>query len=358
MAINYKTRNNPKKSSDKQSIGFRIIFFALNFLLVPFSAIATYKGYKGFLDEYLAIVLAAATGLLFFGLNFIIMERRKKGESHLKQSLGFLLPLLISFFGNFTYFYGNQMEGTLLEKDLIFYSTTLDKSYENAKSGLNNSTGLNDLETKLKAELKLLKFQMETPPKGYGKAAKKKWQNVIQLFSDYNLKYNGSSSTSMTKIYNQKYNNFESAALSYFTSIKDSKQSDINSKLAELTTLYEPAGKAADSLLKSGNEELLKLNGVDAIKKIRKANNLIGEKAEGFLPDDYDYEELGEYEAVNAKNIKSVLNSAFVRKDNNSATVFSIIISLIIDLATLGFVFLALSFTKKKTNTYSGPRSL
>jgi hypothetical protein len=357
MAINYKTRNNPKKTSDKQEIGFRIIFFALNFLLVPFSAIATYNGYKGFLDEYLAIVLAAATGLLFFGLNFIIMERRKKGLSHLKQSIGFLLPLLISFFGNFTYFYGNQMEGTLLEKDLTYYATTLDKSYEAGKSGLNNSTGLNDLETKLKAELKLLKFQMETPPKGYGKEAKKKWANIIQLFSDYNLKYNGSASTSLTKIYNQKYYNFENAALGYFSSIKDSKETEINTKLSELSNLYDPVSIIADSLLKSGNEEQLKTSGEDAIKKIQRANNLIGAKSKGFLPD-YNYTELKEYEVVNAKNIKSVLNSAFVRKDNNSATVFSIIISLVIDLATLGFVFLALSFTKQKNKTYSGPRSL
>ncbi len=358
MAINYKTRNNPKKSSDKQEIGFRIIFFALNFLLVPFSAIATYMGYKGFLNQYLAIVLAAATGLLFFGLNFIIMERRKKGESHLKQSLGFLLPLLISFFGNFTYFYGNQMEGTLLNKDLTRYATTLDNSYQAGKSGLNNSTGLNQLEATLKAQLQFLKSEMETPPKGFGSASEKIWNVIIQLFIDHNAKYGNNVDNPNTRIYKTRgYTYYENAAMNYFNSLKNTKEAEINSKLTELNNLYDPVSKLADSLLKSGNEELLKLNGIDAINKIRKANNDIGSKSKGFLPD-FNYTQLKEYEGVNAKNIKSVLNSAFVRKDNNSATVFSIIISLIIDLATLGFVFLALSFTKKKTNTYLGPRSL
>ncbi|MDX6746978.1 hypothetical protein SHK09_09265 [Polaribacter sp. PL03] len=357
MAINYKTRNNPEKTDDKQEVGFKIIFFALNFLLVPFSAIATYKGYRGFLDEYLAIVLATATGLLFFGLNYIIMERRKKGESHLKQSLGFLLPLLISFFGNFTYFYGNQMEGSLLNKDLTEYKTTFKKTYESAVSGLNNSTGLFDLETRLKGELKLLKFQMETPPTGYGKEAKKKWGEIALLFSDYNLKYNASSQSSMTKIHVKKYINFEKAAMSYFNSLKDSKENEVNTKLNELTSLYKPVNIVADSLLKSANEVQLKKGGVDVIKKIKSVNDDIGQKAKGFLTA-FTYEEVSDYEAVNAKNIKSVLDSAFVRRDNNSATVFSIIISLIIDLATLGFVFLALSYNKERKYTSTGPRGL
>jgi hypothetical protein len=285
------------------------------------------------------------------------MQRRKKGQSHIKQSIGFLLPLLISFFGNFTYFYGNQMEGTLLNKDLTQYKTTFKKTYENAVSGLNNSTGINDLETKLRAELQLLKFQMETPPKGYGKAAKKKWANIIKLFSDYNSTYNGSPGASMTQIHVKKYINFENSAMNYFNSLKDSKENEVNSKLAVLTSLYKPVNTVADSLLKSGNEEQLKSGGVDLIKKIKSVNDDIGQKSKGFL-NAYIYDPLLAYNPVNAKDVKSVLSSAFVKKDNNSATTFSIILSLVIDLATLGFVFLALSYNKQKKSTNSGPRQL
>lgn len=360
MAVSFKTRKNIKKSNNKQDIGFQIIFFALNFLLVPFSAIATYKGYKGFLDEYLAVVLAAATALLFFGLNFLIMQRRQKGENHLKQSLGFLLPLLISFFGNFTYFYGNQMEGTLLNKDLTHYSNTIDGTYLTAKSGLERSTGLNALEVKLNGELALLKNQMEGQKgfEGYGKESDKIWRKITALFSDYNKDYNEGATTRLTEVHDKKkYTNFENTALSYFKSLRLTKGIEIQRKTDELTALYDPVNQEAELLLKSGNEDQLKLNGVDAIKKIRQANNQIGKTSKGFLTNS-SFTELEDYEGVNAKNIKSVLTSAFAKRDNDSATIFAIVLSLVIDLATLGFVFLALSYNKQKKQILSGPRQL
>ncbi|CAM1364552.1 hypothetical protein [Tenacibaculum xiamenense] len=360
MAINYTTRNNPKKTDDKQELGFKIIFFALNFLLVPFSVLATYKGYKGFLGEYLAIVLAAATGLLFFGLNLIIMQRRQKGMSHTKQIFGFLLPLLISFFGNFAYFYGNQMEGTLLNKDLTAYETTLSRTYQDAVSELTNGTGLDELEAKLKAELELLKIQIEQKQYGgCGTECIKKWNEIIQLFRDYNTKYNNSQVTNLTKVYVKTYSNFELTALNYFKGLKSTKESEIKRKIGQLTPVYEPLKIVADSLLKQENKVQLKSGGVDLIKKIKGANDNIGAKAMGFLKGtNYSFTPLNEYEGVNAKNIKSVLESAFIKKDNTSATVFSIILSLVIDLATLGFVFLALSYNKQKRKANTGPKEL
>ncbi len=367
MAINYTTRNNPKKTDDKQGLGMKIIYFALNFILVPFSAYQTYVGYEKFLGgenssfSIAALAIAAVSGLIFFGLNYTIMERRVAGKPHLKHIFGYLLPLAISFFGNFNSIYSAQMKGELVADELSIYSTTLNNTYNTAISEMDKSTGLFDLKTNLDAELSNLKFQMETPPKGYGKEADKKWKEIIKLFSDYNLEYNGSSTTNMTRIHVKTYDNFQNAATSYFNALQKSKIADLDRILDPVKANYKKVNDRYDLMVKNDS---IKAGGFQMLEDLRKTNNdLIGNPVKSYLGSlnkvDFKFTELAESDVRQLSNIGHSLESAFVKWENPVATFFASFFSLIIDLIPLGFLFLVFPYnSNKRKNATTGPRSL
>lgn len=376
MSINFKTKKKFQTKPKKQELGFRIIFFALNGLLVPFSAIATYKGYRGFLEDYQAIILALTTGVLFFGLNYLIMERRSKGENHVIQALGFLVPLLISFFGNFTHFYGDQMEATILDRDLVKHKTTLTQTYADAKNGLTqiklkkidsvkSKNELAEFSTILKSELALLKNESEDVK--CGKLCLQKWKDIQSLFKTYYENHNLANPPlkNLPRPSDRNFTRFRKDAEGALNALERGQAQEIkqvetliNTKVKELdATDYAKLVKEAESLTEKDNEEQLKSKGVNLIKNIIATNNNLGQKASSI--EGFKFQKLAPYDGgVNSKSIKSVLNSAFVKGDNNSATIFSFIISLVIDLATLGFVFLAISFNQKQHIKRRGPINL
>lgn len=363
MAINYKTRNNPKKTKDKQSIGMKIIYFALNFILVPFSAYQTYVGYEKFLDIIPAVAIAAVSALIFFGLNYTIMERRVNGLPHLKHIFGYLLPLGISFFGNFNSIYSAQMQGKLVADELANYSTIIENTYNGAVSEMNESSGLLNLKSSLDSELELLRIQMEDQGSGngYGVEARKKWDNIKKLFKDYNLKYNPSSSGDLTKIQNKsRYKNFENTALKYYETIANTKQTELNRVLDPLLSDYTSLMDRYDLMLKNN---LIKLEGTQMLEDIRKTNNKIGSTVKNYLGNkmnskSFNYSVLEESDQRQIGTIKHSLESAYVKWENPTATFFATFFSFIIDLIPLGFLFLVFPYSSNKKKITTGPRSL
>ena len=363
MAINYTTRNNPKKSKDKQSIGMKIIYFALNFILVPFSAYQTFIGYEKFLGMLPAIAIAAVSALIFFGLNYTIMERRIAGEPHFKHIFGYLLPLGISFFGNFNSIYSAQMQGKLVADELAQYSTDLENTYTSAVSEMNESSGLFYLKSSLDSELELLRIQMEDQgsANGYGLEARKKWDKIKQLFKDYNLKYNPSSSGELTKVQNtSRYKNFENTALKYYESIEKTKESEIARVLEPLTNEYNALMGKYDVMIK---ENSIKLSGFQMLEDLRKSNNKIGSTIKNYLDKktntpSFNYKILAESDQRQIGTIKHSLESAYVKWENPTATFFATFFSFIIDLIPLGFLFLVFPYNSNKKKVTTGPRSL
>ena len=171
MKINFTTKSNPNKSNEQKGLGMTLIFYALNIILVPFSAYQTYLGYSEFLGFLPALMVAVVSGLIFFGLNHTIREARVNGQPHFKLILGYLLPLGISFFGNFNAFYSGQMKGELLEMELGRYETTFETTFANGLSQVKASTGLGPLELQYKTQLGKLKNQIEQQG-GYGSLAR------------------------------------------------------------------------------------------------------------------------------------------------------------------------------------------
>jgi hypothetical protein len=368
MAINHTTRNNPKKTEGNQGLGMKIIYFALNFILVPFSAYQTYVGYEKFLGtegvpfSIAALAIAAVSALIFFGLNHTIMERRVAGKPHLTHIFGYLLPLAISFFGNFNSIYSAQMKGKLVSDELAVYSTTLNITYNSALSEVDKSTGLTNLKTNLNLRLTQLQNQMNTIPRGYGKEAKLEWSEINQLFENYNKQFLNGSSGKLTKVYiTTKYQNFENTALQYYNSLEKSKLSEINKVLDPIKTKYNTLNDRYDSMVKN---DAIKAEGFQMLEDLRKTNNdLVGNPVKTYLGSlnkvDFIFTELVESDGRQLGTIKHSLESAFVKWENPTASIFSSFFSLIIDLIPLGFLFLVFPYnSNKRKNTTTGPRSL
>jgi hypothetical protein len=372
MAINHTTRNNPKKTEDnKQGLGMKVIYFALNFILVPFSAYQTYIGYEKFLgSESLsfsipAAAIAAVSALIFFGLNYTIMERRVTGKPHLTHIFGYLLPLAISFFGNFNSIYSAQMKGKLVSDELAVYSTNLNTTYNSALSEIDKSTGLSDLKINLDSELSLLKLQMEDQGayNGYGKEAKIKWGEINKLFENYNKQFLNGGSGKLTKIYNtSRYKNFENTANQYYNSLEKSKLAEVNKVLEPIKAKYKEVTGQYDKMIK---EDEAKSSGFQMLEDIRKINNeVIGNPVNSYLSNlnnnsNFSYTELKESDQRQLGTIKHSLESAYVKWENPVATFFSTFFSLVIDLIPLGFLFLVFPYnSNKRKNKPTGPRSL
>lgn len=350
MEIKYGVKEKRGKEKAQKGIGMKIVYFALNFLLVPFSAYQTYMGYEEFLGVVPAGILASVSALIFFGLNYTIMERRIAGNSHTVLILGYLLPLGISFFGNFNSIYGAQMKGKLVADELAIYSTDLYDTYTAAKTALDKSTGLSELETAYKAELGQLRSQMHGVGRdGYGPEARKSWVEINRIFNNYNAAYGRENAKGLTQVQNTSHiRYFENAANAYFRDLSTEKKAKKDEVLTPITEKFEKVQKEYDSTLKN---ELIKDNGFALLEELRKTNNEIGKSTNNYLEaqpgeSEFTFKELQESDQRQVGTIKHSLESAFVRGDNPTAAGFASFFSIIIDIIPLGFLFLVFPYSK------------
>lgn len=326
----------------KKELGFEIIFYALNILAVPFSAIATYNGYKASSagGPYMAGILAALTALLFFGLNYIIMNRRKDGLPHLKQTLGYFFPLAISFFGNFTYFYGNTVQGANLNTQLTKYSTVLDNTFTNAIATLEDSIGIpkftnaiDNLDKKLENNYINLG--------GWGDKCISIWKKI-----DQHVVNNGGESIINEIPGKENYAKANAIITTAKNSILKSKNNDLKSYTAPIKAIYEPLNDQKENLILVENLTKLKNNGDNLIKDIRDGNSKIISLTQTRILS-FKSENLPEHIPINPDNPIKAIEDAWKHKTTSIAPAQSLFFSLIIDLVTLGFIFLAFNFSKK-----------
>lgn len=360
MAIKYTTKTNDKTKQNPADVSYQIIFFALNFLAVPFSAWQTYKGYRDVaagdneLEKLIfPALLALISAVLFFGLNYLIMDLRKNGKPHFIQTLGYIIPLGISFFGNFNSFYSNQMKASLLSTEITQYQDTLRITYSNSKDVLIKSTGLNELKNDLENELTGLtsSYNGESGASGWFNDCNEYWKKIEYLLGESEI-----------KLFNKIPSVARNTVNSKFATIESSRKLVVNPVLNKIDSHYSEVSELiADA--KVNNE--LSIQGNFILDQIRIANNDIGSSTKSFLTslaynknEDFYYTQLTQSKETQIGTIKHTLNSAFIKWDEPTATVFALFFSIIIDLAVLIFIFLAFSYNNKRRPTYQGPRPL
>lgn len=358
--IKHTTRINDQTKPKAQDLGIQIIFFALNFLAVPFSGYQTYMGYRDVAGgEIMAIVLAGLSSLLFFGLNYIIMDRRKNGMPHLVQTLGYILPLGISFFGNFNSFYCNSTSCDLQVLSVNNYTGVLEKTKSDGIAALLLSTENAQRSADKNILLIDLKQQIEN---GWGKNCKDLWDKLQKITptsepQDENEMASCKANKNLCwKLYEYRekwFNNaFEADSIGRYNKVKPA--------ITEINALYDTLKPSIDyfkSLSCISNGAKKTKEGLRLTDDVRKTNNDIADIVRVKI-NDFNYTPLATSDDSGVCTIKHSLESAYVRWDFPTATFFATFFSLIIDLITLGFVFLAIPYDNKRRPNYQGPRPL
>lgn len=361
MPTNYRTKKASAATDKGPSLITDIIFYSMNALLVPISAWATYNGYS-YLGNVTAIALALFTALFFLGLNIMILEKRKNNEPHTTLLLGYLIPLAISFVATFAYFYSKQIGGTLLDRDLIVYSDTMDKTYSTVQSLVQKKNNSAVLESNIRGELSQLEQQINAKGDGgYGKKARPIWKKIEQIFEDYENENEVFQSSGLTTPKIKNYREFEKIALAKLNSLENSSQSRIEEEMKFFNEQYKSLTTEVDSLLRPENKDLLVANEGKIFKRVIKCNNKMANKTVSFFPD-AKVEKLKQYNVTNNDNVFAVFQSAFVKMDYPVATALAAALSLIVDLAALCFLLLVVRYSRQRrrrvSRASSGPREL
>ena len=104
----------PEEGTQKENLGFDIVFTIIVILAASFSAYTTYLGFSYDLPQLASVVIAIIIGLGLFIINMKIKEYRQNGQNIIRPLLAFTFFLIFSFISNtnaiYTYF---------LQKDIV-----------------------------------------------------------------------------------------------------------------------------------------------------------------------------------------------------------------------------------------------
>lgn len=351
MAVKLKpTSSQSKTSSSKGNIIELLFFIALNVLVIPFSTYQTFVGYgKDVAGNWLlALVVALISGVLFAAMNFGIRENRLKNKKHSLMLVMYIIPLGISFPGNFNAFYSNQMKTSLLRNEVSQYKSALTETRDIAVHGIEASIGLNASKQEYNTKWNALKTEYKDAAlSGWGRESQANWVALCRFLQDEG------GSIKVSDQGKNKSNYFANAQVfsqNTFNSLLASKKSTIKDPLDYIGSKYKPVINRVDSLSSLPtpvyNSALL--------DKMVEAENQIRSKAKAVLggKDIFTTPKLEPSSQNEIGTIKHTFNSAFVKFENPSATILSLFLSLIIDLAALLHIVVFIPY--KKNNGKGG----
>jgi hypothetical protein len=313
--------------------------------------------------EWMAILIATLSAILFLAMNTGIRARRLNGKSHHWQALLYVIPLAISFFGNFNAFYSSQVRNQLFDQEVTKYERTLRETTTHAIAALDSSTGI----VPLVAEHEQLMQNLESEAlgvlgiTGWGPRAESEWQKVRR-----NLIGTDKSGTPVPDLdpkmpEERKLNAAKKVAQNVKDRIVDTRQSQV----APVIDFINATSDSALSEIKSVKQaKALNTDGRVLLDEIIEANNSIGAKTDAYLRKsagtDFNYHKLETSDENQLGTIKHTITSAFVKWDNPTATWFSLFISLILDLSALFYILLFVPYDKRRgiARINNGPVSI
>lgn len=341
---------NTNDTNSKSSMEF-LLFIAINVLLVGISTWQTFVGYKADVagNILIAAAIALASGFMFFALNFGIRERMMKGENYNNMLLMYIIPLGISFFGNFNAFYSNQTESIFLKEETRAYRTQLTGTYDEASQAIEKYADLNTFERNYASHLEKLKIEFNNPPKGWGREAEKRWVELIDFLNEEggSLSANVLGQTKDQVRYDRALANADRES----KNISRSRSGNVNPIVDYIFDKYEPVNDKIESLTTGSNPDF----DASLLDDIVEAENAIRTKVASFLnkPEEevFSTEKLTPNSVNEAGTIQHTLKKAFIEWEIPSATLFSLFFSLIIDLAALLYIIVFYKKPKNKITT-------
>jgi hypothetical protein len=360
MPITLKPEQSSKPIDQSQRTEF-LFFIALNALALPYSAYQTYVGYNNAVagNAIGALAIAALSTVLFAAMNFGIRDSRLKGKPHRAQVLMYIIPLALSFFGNFNAFYSTQMRSVLYDREIMAYESTLINTNKNAQGALLASTGVNALKSQVSNYLTSINSQYSQikGKEGWGKECEKDW---IALESYLNQE---GSPARMTHLQNDvmgldRLTAVQNLSNAFMNSIISTRQAQVAPTLAVSDSLYRTVTTSISDAKRNGQ---IRDEGALILDELVKANNTIGANTDGYLKaigsDGFAYDYLEPSNETQIGTIKHTIQSAFVKWDNPSATFFSFFLSVIIDLAALLYILVFVPYNKNTRGArVGGPR--
>lgn len=360
MKIQPRQNPNGEHLKEKADITEFLFFIALNLLVVPFSAYQTFVGYeKDVADNnfIIAIVIALISGVLFAAMNFGIRKDRLEGKRHLVKVLMYIVPIGLSFPGNFNAFYSNQMKDNLLRTEISSYRLVLASTKDIAIDELNKSIGLFDLQQKFNTKKGKLEEEFRIEPAGWGKNCNALWSDLCMDLRSEGGTINVTMVASIDNE-NQKLNKAIAFAENDLKTIIASRQNKINPTVITISSIYTECDNFIDSLLNLPSPIYTSA----MLDKMVTAENLIRSKAESALnrKDLFPHDPLKPSNENEIGTIKHSFNSAFVKQENPTAMIFSFFLSLMIDFAALLYilVFIPYNIGKKRGRIGNGPNSI
>ncbi len=309
---------------NKGSLSEFAFFIAINIIVVPISAYQTYIGYKVDVASNIivAIGIAAFSAILFAAMNFGIRERRLTGKPHGLQVLMYIIPLGISFAGNFNAFYTEQMKKSLYENEVAEYQLIFEKTKNDAINALEDYSGVKEFEKKYGELYQSLQTEANLLD-GFGPQCGEIYDSLWVLcgspnYSKHPLDYSESKRLAMA---NSLLEPMKSQQLKLLGKETSEKIEDFNKWYDELNAQIEI----------SENEKSLQEDGKLLIDKMRKLNNKIGSETQGMVAS-FSYDESGVSEKNEMGTVKYAFNSGFIDMPDKAATVFSVFLSLILDI--------------------------
>lgn len=359
MSVRIVTVENNKKNKNSSTIEL-MFFIALNALVIPFSAYQTYIGYEKDVagHQILAMVVALISAVLFAAMNFGIREKRLNGQRHFLMVIMYIIPLGLSFFGNFNAFYSNQMKDSLLRSEISSYKHQLTTTRDEAVAAIENSSGIAAIQTNYDLLWNDLSTEYnEAIPPDWGPKSEQKWRDLVAFLSAEGGKISVSDKGNFKSHFFKNAETFSNNALN--TIIK-TKQDLIDPELEYINGKYEPVITNIN-LQTGGDRPRYESNMLDdmvqAENEIRSRTRTASSIGTDEIFSNTPLKPSGQNEIG---TIKHTIDSAFNKKENPSATWFSFFLSLIIDLAALLYIMVFIQYKSgtRKGRVNSGPQSI
>lgn len=357
MSVRIVTVENNNKNKNSSAIEW-MFFIALNALVIPFSAYQTFVGYEKDVagHQILALVVALISAVLFAAMNFRIREKRLKGQRHFLMVIMYIIPLGLSFFGNFNAFYCNQMNETLLRSEVNAYKHQLTTTRDEAVSAIKNSSGIPHIEAEFPKRWEALRTEFsEAAAAGWGPKSEEKWMDLVDFLNAeggiISVNDKGSNKSKF-------FENAETFSKNTLNTILNARQNLIDPELKYIIDKFDPVEKNIDSLTRLSRPKYNSRMLDDMVQ----AENEIRSRTESFLGrnDIFTNDPLEPSPQNNICTIKHTLESAVIKYENPSATWFSLFLSLIIDLAALLYIMVFIQYKSGTRNgrVNSGPQSI